>query len=221
MPTTRPVPPFLKGAIVALDPAPNSSPITIAFQYNPQRVSRTLTPKQPGGEQDKPNENRLDYAPSEKFTLSDVMIDVADQLERGDANAQEVGIYPQLAALETLLYPTSQRVTSANKLWDQGQVEIAHIVPLLTLFVWGPKRVVPVQLTSLTVEEQIFDTQLNPVRAKVALEMRALTYADFSRNDKGFSLFLAYHKGKEQLAARGVTSDPNKALGFNVRGHIR
>jgi hypothetical protein len=221
MPTSRPGPPFLKGAIVAVDPATNSSPVTIAFQYNPQKVSRTLAPKKPPTEQSSSNEQRFEYAPNETFSISDVMIDAADQLERGDANARDVGIYPQLDALETLLYATSQRVTTDNKLLDEGQVEIAHHDPLLTLFVWGAKRVVPVELTRVAIEEQIFDTQLNPVRAQVTLEMRVLNYADFGRKDKGYSLFMAYHKSKERLAAKGVTSDPNKVVGFNVQGRIR
>ena len=50
----------------------------------------------------------------------------------------------------------------------------------LTLFVWGPQRVLPVRLTELSVTEEAFDPQLNPIRAKVSLGLRVLTYNDLA-----------------------------------------
>ena len=39
----------------------------------------------------------------------------------------------------------------------------------MPLFVFGPKRIVPVRITELSITEEAFDTNLNPIRAKVSL----------------------------------------------------
>ena len=100
---------------------------------------------------------------------------------------------------------------------DKMEVASGYDAPL-TLFVWGPQRVLPVQLTSMTVTETIFDAQLNPIQATVKLEMRALTYSDLDPNHKGYSLFLAYQKSKEGQARRGATGgNTRELLGVDVR----
>jgi hypothetical protein len=40
----------------------------------------------------------------------------------------------------------------------------------LTLYVWSKQRVLPVLLTKLSVTEEAFDINLNPIRAKICLE---------------------------------------------------
>ncbi len=224
MATTPTGPRLLKGAIVAVDVSKSGvmPTTTIAFQYNPETLTRTLDPQWAGGEPgQRSQEIRFKGAPKEPISL-DVTIDATDQLERGDAATLEKGIYPQLSALEILLYPASRQVIDNNALLDQGQIEIANALydAPLTLFVWGPKRVLPVVLTSLSVTEEAFDTRLNPIRATVKLSLRALTYDDLDSKHKGYSLFLAYQKAKEQLASELNTADANQAVGFNVGTYI-
>ena len=48
----------------------------------------------------------------------------------------------------------------------------------LTLFVWSKQRVVPVRITDLSVTEEAFDSNLNPIRAKVSLGLRVLSVDD-------------------------------------------
>jgi hypothetical protein len=88
-------------------------------------------------------------------------------------------------------------VVDHDRLLKQGKMEVAsgYDAPL-TLLVWGPQRVLPVQLTSMTITETIFDTQLNPIQATLKLDMHALTYSDLDPSHKGYSLFLAYHDGR-------------------------
>jgi hypothetical protein len=165
---------------------------------------------------------RFTGAPDETFSV-EVMIDASDQLDKGDAQALESGVYPQLNALEILLYPSSQQVIKDNDLLNQGKIEIGggpYDAPL-TLFVWGPKRVLPVMLNSINVTETVFDVNLNPIQATVTLSLRALSYSDLDPKNKGYNLFLAYQKGKERLAQQGATRDPNSVVGFNVPGRIR
>ena len=43
------------------------------------------------------------------------------------------------------------------------------------LFVWGPGRIVPVRVTSLTITEKFYDALLNPTYAEATLGLRVLT----------------------------------------------
>jgi hypothetical protein len=217
-------PRLLKGAIVAVDLA-TSKQTTIAFQYNPEQLSRTLTPQQvlkgdEGGQ--RATALRFSGAPKESFTL-EVHLDASDALEKGDATARNLGIYPQLFALEVLAYPQSQQVVDNDKLLRQGKMKVAgnYDAPL-TLLVWGAQRVVPVQLTSMAVTETVFDTQLNPIQATVKLEMSALSYSDLDPSHKGYSLFLAYQKSKESRAQQGATGgNTRELLGVDVGARLR
>src|SRR5207302_7439862 len=116
----------------------------------------------------------------------------------------EVGIHPQLAALETLVYPTSAQLQGNNSLAQQGTLEIVPMEAPLTVFVWSKNRVVPVRLTDLSITEEAFDPALNPIRAKVSIGMRVLSIDDLGFAHKGGSLFMSYLQTKEQLAAKAV-----------------
>ena len=217
-------PRLIKGAIVAVEPA-GSKQTTIAFQYNPETLTRTLTPSQaaePEQKGQRASALRFSGAPKESFSL-EVHLDASDALESGDATAKNLGVYPQLFALEVLAYPSSQQVVENEKLLKQGKMEVAsgYDAPL-TLLVWGPQRVLPVQLTSMNITETIFDTHLNPIQATVKLEMHALTYSDLDPSHKGYSLFLAYQKSKERQARQGSTGgDTRELLGVDVGARLR
>jgi hypothetical protein len=117
-------------------------------------------------------------------------------------DAVQLGIHPQLAALEAIVYPASAQIQNNDSLARAGTLEITPIESPLTLFVWSKQRVVPVLLTEFSVTEEAFDPTLNPIRAKVTLGMRVLSINDLPFNHRGASLFLAYHQQKERLAAR-------------------
>jgi hypothetical protein len=190
----------LRGAILSVD-ATNPVPRVVTFQFNPDAVTRTLAPRsapaaQPAGPGDA---LRLHGAPVETITMT-VEVDAADQLASGDPVAAAVGIAPQLAALEILLYPSSTQVVANSALLLAGTIEILPPAAPLTVLAWGPTRVVPVRLTSLAVTEQAFDPALNPVRASVALTAQTLTYDDLQVTDAGYALFLAHQVIKETLA---------------------
>jgi hypothetical protein len=82
-----------------------------------------------------------------------------------------------------------------------GTIEVAPMEAPLTLFVWSASRVVPVRLTEFSVAEEAFDTNLNPIRAKVSLGMRVLSVNDLNFDEKGNQIYLAYQQSKERLAA--------------------
>jgi hypothetical protein len=43
------------------------------------------------------------------------------------------------------------------------------------LFVWGPGRILPVRVTSLTITEKLYDATLNPTHAEAQVELRVLS----------------------------------------------
>jgi len=181
------------------------------FQYNPDTVTRKLRPRATPAEQRvAPGDaNRLTGAPVETFSMT-VEIDAADQLEARNPVAAVAGIGPHLAALELLMYPPVSDVISRALLLAGGTVELSPPETALTILVWGPSRVVPVQLDSLAITEQAFDQALNPTRASVELSAQVLSYNDLQITDVGYSMFLAHQLLKESAAvyagAVGVTA---------------
>lgn len=199
--------PVARGRIRVFDQAkPNKSdPYVIAFQFNPATLSRTLNPPtmdSSGGQGQRSMALRYKGAPTETLNV-DIVIDVIDQLEKGDALAREVGILPELAVLESLIYPKSDDVKKNDALLDQGQIEVAsgYDAPY-TLFEWGSNRTLPVLVTSLSITEDLFDQNLNPIVATVKLGLRALSYSDLVKSHPGYSDFMAYQRKKEQLMTR-------------------
>lgn len=194
-------PRLLKGGIVLIDPATSAVQRIITLQYNPDTLTRTLQVQSISGEGGNRSEAlRLTGPPVETLKL-DVEIDATDQLEFPDENinAVEAGIHPQLAALETIIYPTSSQLLSNNRLAQAGTIEIAPMETALTLFIWSKNRILPVRLTDFSVTEEAFDTNLNPIRAKVSLGMRVLSVDDLGFDHKGGSLYMSYHQNKERL----------------------
>jgi len=203
-----------KGAIIGLDPF-NPLASVVIFQYNPDTMTRTISPQTTGGDADKGEALRLKGPPQESIKL-EVEIDATDQLERGDALTGTLGIHPTLASLEMLLYPKSALVIANEVLLNLGMIEIIPPEAPLTLFVWGIKRIVPVRLTDLSITEEAFDPNLNPIRAKVSLGLRVLTYQDLGLLSVGGTLFMAHQIVKEVMATIGGVSNIAGAVSGSV-----
>jgi hypothetical protein len=196
-------PRLLKGGLILIDPGSQTPQRIIVLQYNPETLSRTLAPQAVSGESgDRSTPLRLKAPPTETIKL-DAEIDAVDQLEFPDLNPATVdsGIHRDLAALETIVYPPSERLLANRTLADLGTLEIAPVEAPLTLFVWSKLRIVPVRLTDFSITEEAFDPSLNPIRAKVSLGMRVLNMNDLGFDHRGSSIFIAYLQAKEQLAA--------------------
>lgn len=195
-------PRVFKGAIVLLDYVSFFPTGMVTLQYNPETLSRTLQVQSTGSEGgDRLEALRLSAAPIETIQL-EAEIDATDQLEFPAQNPDTVlfGISPQLAALETLIYPKSSQIKKNNQLARNGELEILPIEADLTVFVWNINRVQPVRLTEFSVTEEAFDPSLNPIRAKVSLGMQVLSTNDLRFDHKGSDLFRVHHKQKEKLA---------------------
>jgi hypothetical protein len=208
-------PRIIKGALVGIDLF-NPLASVIVFQYNPETVTRTLQAQASGDGGARSEAMRLKGAPIETIKI-DVEIDAADQLETGTGTAGILGVHPQLAALEMLLYPGSALVIANTILLAAGMVEIVPPVAPFTLLVWGPKRVLPVRLTEFSITEELHDPSLNPIRAKVSLGLRVLSYNDLSITHPGYYVFLTHHIVKETMATIGSVSNIGAVLGGDVK----
>ena len=156
-----------------------------------------------GGSADRSEALRLKGPPVETIKL-EAEIDAADQLEFPEqhANTIQYGLHPQLAALETMIYPSSSQLQANNSLANSGTLEIVPMETPLMLFIWSKNRILPVRLTEFSITEEAFDPSLNPIRAKVSLGMRVLSIDDLGFAHKGGSLFMSFLQNKEQLSAK-------------------
>lgn len=210
MATSPRSPKFIKGGIVLMDSSSGTVLRVIALQYNPTSLTRSLQAQwyepQQGG--DRSERLRIKGPPVETIKL-DAEIDATDGLEQPGQNSvtAQYGIQPQLAALETLVYPTSGQLESNNSLASVGTLEIVPMEAPLTLFVWSKQRIVPVRITDFSITEEFFDISLNPIQAKVSLGFRVLTVDDLGFQHKGGQFFMHYHKRKEELAAKSIFAD--------------
>lgn len=221
--TTFPGAPRLaRGGIVSLDAETARVLRVIAFQYNPDSMTRTLQAQAAGNESgDRLETLRLKGPPVETLRV-EAEFDATDQLEFPNASAQNrnvsrFGLFPQLAALETLIYPTAAQLLANDSLASAGMIEITPIEAPLTLFIWSRSRVLPVRLTEFSITEEGFDTSLNPIRARVTLGMRVLSVNDLGFDHRGGNLYLLAMQQKERFAAMfqsaelgalGITSIP-------------
>lgn len=172
-----------KGAIVQLVeslvgiPTPN----IVAFQYNPATVKRQLKPWNPL-EVDQTQRGLTaptaqPFDPEESITL-EIEFDASDQLEEGDVVATQFGVADRIAALEKMLFPgdtpLGALLTAVSSLVGLGQPPARPTIPV-TLFVWGLGRILPVRITSYSIEEQLFSPTLYPIQARVSLGLEVLT----------------------------------------------
>ena len=237
-------PRLLKGALIEfserfIGPIPN----IIVFQYNPETMSRSLTVWQPGGSTEQPASAAEAPAraqpqdPPESFTL-ELELDAADALEKPESHpvAFISGVADRIAALEMLLYPQGESLLGGLLGALSGSLSVsagggglsaggaaAEPVPRGTvpvvLFVWGPGRIVPVRLTSFSVEEQAFSPLLYPIRAKVSVGLTILTPKDFPEprklaEDIAVTAFKFTRKQKEVLAAANMANSVESILGM-------
>ncbi len=188
-----------KGAILTLDPTTGIPLGKIMLQYNPDTLTRSLKPQSVGEQPDRSEVLRLKGPPVETIKC-EVEIDATDQLAAKDATALGLGIQPQLSALELLVYPSSAVLIVNEVLSLLGTVEILPMESALTVFVWNRNRITPVRITDLQITEEAFDPQLNPIRAKVSLDMRVLSVNDVGFLTPAGALYMIYQITKEGMA---------------------
>lgn len=203
---------LLKAGLVLLHPETFTTERIIAFQFNPETMSRALEVAG-AGEGNRSQPLRMLGPPVETITL-DIELDATDALggEESDADLESNGLLGALALLESLVYPDSVDVLANKERASSGMLSIIPMERYLMVFVWGKKRVLPVRVTQFSVSEEDFDESLNPTRATISLGMRVLSVDDLGFEHRGGALFMRYFQDKEDLA-RGAKQADLAALG--------
>lgn len=186
-----------------IDPETGTVERIIALQYPSESLSRSLEIQAIADEPDRSQPLRLTGPAVETITL-EAELDATDQLEFPDQNGPVVdaGLFPVLSAIESLVYPTTAQLTRQDEQAGAGSFEITPVETPLALFVWSRNRIAPVRVTSLSITEDFFDPQLNPIHATVSLTLRVLSVDDLGFRHRGGGLFMAYLRAKEQLASQ-------------------
>lgn len=167
----------------------------ILFQFNPQELTRTLSPWRPStqeeGRTQEESERAQPFEPGETIRMT-LRLHAADDLEEPERNpvAVAAGVADRISALEMLLYAPKESEglalqASATLSAGAGGVSASasasakvDVVPKcevpLLLFIWGPGRIVPVRLTDFDVTEQLFSPTLYPIQAEVSITMQII-----------------------------------------------
>ncbi len=162
-----------------IGPIPN----VVIFQYNPEFLSRALQiPQRPTGATQRET-TQAGEKTFEKITFT-AHFSAANLLDEDKALARLFGVGPQLAALEKMVLPSSKiagligaAIDAVGDALGLGGGDDAPAQPIprekypRILFIWGPTRILPVTIDSMTIKEVEYDPLLNPVRAEVAISL--------------------------------------------------
>jgi len=185
---------YTRGGFIVYDPAEKQKRV-IPFRFNPESLTRTIAVQagqSSGGVQgaqarSSPSGPGAAAAPAAaaggdqtggtlKETFSVVIrLDFADRQQKLTGFDETDGIAPEIAAIEDLLYPAHVESDAASD--GSEPVRVGTARPTV-LFVWGVNRVVPVRIVSLKIDETVFNTMLNPVRAEIEAQLEVVGAAE-------------------------------------------
>jgi hypothetical protein len=196
---------YLRGAFVQLMPTfMMPTPNVILFQFNPESLTHTWQPAESdrplyptSDAKTHVNPLAVQGLPGEGFSFN-LAMDANDMIADGGAStvasaaaslATATGIYSRLCALEMLLYPSGSfpasglvgtvsaaALNAASGTTSSSVSKVPQFVLPTVLFVWGPGRILPVRITSLTITETLYDALLlNPTHAEAQISLQVLT----------------------------------------------
>lgn len=172
-----------KGSFQVFDDKGGSSKpkFTIAFLFNPEKITRTFTPNAVS-EEKRTSKGRQDLKsvklPTEKITISidldaAILIHTRDQTSNGNRTVQQYGIQPILSALQWLIYPSASGSPAGNKAKFTPKYDAPYVI-----FVWNESVKLPVKITNINITEQEFGPNLFPIRAQIQISMDVITSDD-------------------------------------------
>ncbi|WP_347275085.1 hypothetical protein [Candidatus Kuenenia sp.] len=188
-------PKILRGAFVEY--GLSLPPLVVVFQFNPIQLTRnrSLTFSVPGTGASGGASTALRKCHERQDDLTDlrdaqqvqvqeesigleIRLDATDKLNEGDAITEQFGIAPQLSTLELMVHPKGESLIGqalGALLGSPGGFSFTKGEnPPLILFIWGRKRVLPVNINSMNITETEFSTDLNPIRATVAVNLTVI-----------------------------------------------
>lgn len=162
-----------KGAFALFSPPPTREK-RVAFQYNPEQLTRVQNY----------NDSSNLISESIRFTL---ILHVDALPEHDLPDDIEVSIYPQLAALERIFEAQTIRVSAGFPGMRINRQ------PAVLAFTWG-QRTVPIRIQRFVIKEQIFNTKLEPVYATIDVQLRLMTAKELANSEIGLQMLRKYQK---------------------------
>ncbi|MFG1643361.1 hypothetical protein ACGFMK_23955 [Amycolatopsis sp. NPDC049252] len=108
----------------------------------------------------------------------DIRLDATDKLDARDGITEQFGIGPQISTLELMVAPKDESLlggAAAALLGKSKGFSFARSPnPPMILFVFGRKRVLPVNITTMGITETEFSADLNPIRATVSVNLTVI-----------------------------------------------
>ena len=195
-------PKILRGAFVEF--GLSLPPLVVVFQFNPLQLSRNRSlsfavpnpPAPPPGTKavavptrtlrqfhgqfsDLLDLQKQQLVIAQEQTIGfDIRLDASDKLNEGDAITEQFGIAPQISTLELMVYPKDESLLGAALGALLGGPKGFSFTrgsnPPLILFIFGRKRVLPVNINSMNITETEFSADLNPIRATVGVSLTVI-----------------------------------------------
>jgi hypothetical protein len=209
---------LMRGALIEygsdlMGPIPN----VVIFQFNPETLTRTVQVPQRAAGSARETTQAGD-ASIERITLT-ARFSAADELGADKQLARLFGVGTRLAALEKMVHPSSEltsAIGAALGFAAAGGGDARQSIPRQKypriLLIWGTYRVLPVILESMSITEQQYDFQLNPVQADVTIAM-AVQAGDRCADDDVATGALKYSTmAKEAQAMANLANSAEQAI---------
>lgn len=158
-------------------------PNVVAFQYQPETITRSLEPWNP---MDVDDADRGSQAPTvqpfdvpERFSGFQLEFDATDGMAVSHPVYTQFGVEPQLAALRKLTQASEGLLGDLTSSFKDlvgiggGEAKRPTVAPIL--LVLGKRVVLPVRITSFSVDETMHSPTLYPIMATVSLDMEVMT----------------------------------------------
>jgi hypothetical protein len=187
-------PRILRGAFVEF--GLSVPPLVVVFQFNPVQLSRNRSLTFTGDASTKAGSSLRDFHRQAKYsdllalrkdqivTVAEqtigfnLRLDATDRLDDADPVTVSLGIGPQISTLELMVVPKEEGVLSRTlpaALTQSGAFSFQDAPkPPLVLFIFGRKRVLPVNITSLNITETEFSATLDPIRADITVGLTVI-----------------------------------------------
>ncbi len=198
-------PKILRGAFVEF--GISLPPLIVVFQFNPASISRTrsshVAPPRTSRTTTEAQSatfikqitstkghSLIEFRNGQKIIVQpetfsfDIRLDASDKLDQGDTITEQFGIAPKLSTLELMMLPKAQSLLGGaiSALLPAKAKNFAFFDtgnnPPIILFVWGRKKTIPVNITSMQIKEEEFSVDLNPTRATVSVSLEAIEGAN-------------------------------------------
>lgn len=220
---------LMRGALIEygsdfMGPIPN----VVLFQFNPESLRREIQiPSRPTGSESRETSQAGDL-PVENISLT-AHFSAADKLNDDNVLARMFGIGHRLAALEKMVQPKGRLSELPQMAVDaisdrisrrRGDANPTQSIPRESypriLFVWGLMRILPVTITSMSINEEEYDAFLNPVRAEVSLGLSIITIGHCSDDIVGRGAMEYSNLAKDTQAVADLVD-----VGFDIYDIIK